>query len=348
MTRERKVLVTGGGGFLGGAIVRMLVELQEPVRSFSRAHYPALDQLGVEQIQGDLADAEAVDRACKGVEAVFHVAAKPGIWGPYESYFRTNVIGTRHVIASCRNHAVDRLIYTSSPSVVFDGTHMEGVDESVPYPSVYHGHYPKTKAQAEQEVRQAARQGLAAVILRPHLIWGPGDNYLAPGILARADRLRQVGDGTQRVDTIYIDNAAWAHILAEQQLKANPRLSGRVYFISQDEPIALWHMINLILAVGGKPPVSKKISPALAYCAGALCEMIYKLLRIKADPPMTRFVARELATSHWFNIEAAKKDLGYSPVISTEDGLKRLSEWLRTDCPFPDRFIPGAGRRSSA
>lgn len=331
MTRERKVLVTGGGGFLGGAIVRMLVEQQETVRSFSRAHYPALDPLGVEQIKGDLADAEAVDNACKGVEAVFHVAAKPGIWGPYESYFRTNVIGTRNVIAACQKHAVDRLIYTSSPSVVFDGTHMEGVDESVPYPSAYHSHYPKTKAQAEQAVRQAARQGLAALVLRPHLIWGPGDNYLAPGILARAGRLRQVGDGTQRVDTIYIDNAARAHILAEQQLKANPCLSGRVYFISQGEPIALWHMINLILAAGGKPPVSKKISPALAYFAGAFCETIYKMLRIKAEPPMTRFVARELATSHWFNIEAAKKDLGYSPVVSTEEGLKRLSEWLRAN-----------------
>jgi nucleoside-diphosphate-sugar epimerase len=323
----------------------MLVERQEQVRSFSRSFYPALSRLGVEQVQGDLADAQAVGRACRDIEAVFHVAAKPGIWGPYDAYFRTNVTGTRNVIEACQKNGVARLIYTSSPSVVFDGTDMEAVDESVPYPRAWHSHYPRTKALAEQHVRQAAEQGLPAVVLRPHLIWGPGDNYLAPGILARAGRLRQVGSGAQRVDTIYIDNAAWAHVLAEHQLKANPDLSGRVYFISQDEPIALWQMINHILAAGNKPPVTKKISPALAFCAGALCEMVYSLLRIKTDPPMTRFVARELSTSHWFDITAAKKDLGYRPLVSTSEGLSRLSNWLRME---GNRATQAAGRKNSA
>jgi nucleoside-diphosphate-sugar epimerase len=325
---ERKVLVTGGGGFLGGALVRMLIQNHEQVRSFARACYPDLDQLGVEQIQGDMADRQAVDRACNGVEAVFHVAAKPGIWGPYETYFKPNVIGTRNVIAACRQNGVSRLIYTSSPSVVFDGTDMQGVDESAPYPSTFHSHYQKTKAIAEQEVLQAAEHGLPAVVLRPHLIWGPRDKYLVPGILARAGRLRRIGSGEQRVDTIYIDNAAWAHVLAERQLKANPALSGRVYFVSQDDPVNLWHMIDRILAAGSKPPVLKKIHPALAYFSGALCEWLYTILRITSDPPMTRFAARELSTSHWFNIEAAKKDLGYRPIVSTAQGLERLSKWL--------------------
>lgn len=326
---KRVVLVTGGGGFLGGAIVRRLVERGERVRSFSRGDYPELTQLGVEQVRGDLADAAAVARACEGVEAVFHVAARPGVWGPYEDYYRANTEGTHNVIAACQSAGVARLVYTSSPSVVFDGRDMEGADESAPYPDHYEAHYPRTKALAEQAVLAAGRAGLPVIVLRPHLIWGPGDNHLVPRILARAGRLRRVGDGTNKVDTIYIDNAAHAHVLAEEKLRENPSLSGRVYFISQDEPVPLWEMIDRILAAGGLGPVRKTIAPGAARFAGALCEGIYKLLGIKSEPPMTRFVAGELATSHWFDISAAKRDLGYAPIVSTEEGLARLAQWLQ-------------------
>jgi len=328
-TGKRIILVTGGGGFLGSAIVRNLIARGESVRSFSRACYAQLDAWGVEQVQGDLGDLTAVTMACRDVEAVFHVAAKPGVWGSYQDFYRTNVLGTENIIRACRQCGVQRLIYTSSPSVVFDGGNMDGVDESAPYSACFHAHYPRTKASAERKVLAAAAEGLAAIVLRPHLIWGPGDTYLAPRIIARAHRLRQVGDGKNKVDTIYVDNAAHAHVLAEACLKKEPHLSGRIYFISQDQPIALWEMINRILAAGGKPPVTKTVSPAVAYLSGALCEGIYGLLRLRREPPMTRFVARELATSHWFNIQAAKTDLGYSPIVSTEEGFKRLAEWLR-------------------
>jgi nucleoside-diphosphate-sugar epimerase len=324
-------LVTGGGGFLGGAIVRMLVEQGHRVRSFSRGRYAHLTDLGVEQVQGDLCDPDAVNQACSDVESVFHVAARPGVWGKFEDFYRPNVIGTRNVILACRASQVQRLIYTSSPSVVFGGASLEGVDESVPYPSTFHAPYPQTKAMAEQLVLEAAADGFCALALRPHLIWGPGDNHLVPRILARARRLRQVGDGSNKVDTIYIDNAAHAHLLAESSLKRSPHLSGRTYFISQDDPIPLWAMVNHILAAGGKPPIQKTISPTLAYWIGAALETIYRILSIKAEPPMTRFVARELATAHWFNIEAAKRDLGYKPLVSTREGLKRLSDWLKSD-----------------
>ncbi len=322
-------LVTGGGGFLGGAIVRLLVSQGERVRSFSRGCYSELEALGVEQIQGDLCNQDAVTAACRDVETVFHVAAKPGVWGSYNSFYQPNVVGTENIIHGCLSCGVQRLIYTSSPSVVFDGTDMEGIDETAPYPASFHAPYPQTKAIAEQKVLAAANMGLPTVALRPHLIWGPGDNHLVPRIIQRAHRLRQVGDGSNLVDTVYVDNAAWAHVLAEKALSANPGITGRVYFISQGEPIPLWEMINLILAAGGKPPISRSISPGAALLAGTVLEFIFKLFRLKGEPPMTRFVARELATAHWFNIQAAKTDLGYAAKISTQEGLNRLAEWLK-------------------
>ena len=324
-----KVLVTGGGGFLGGAIVKQLVDRGKDVRSFSRNFYPELAQLGVEQIQGDIVDKTAVEQACKGVKLVFHVAAKPGVWGNYADYYPTNVMGTQHVIDACKKHGVLRLIFTSSPSVVFDGTDMEGVDESVPYPEKFHAHYPKTKAMAEQLVIKAAGKDLMTITLRPHLIWGPKDNHLVPRIIERAGRLVRVGSGKNLVDTIYIDNAAEAHVLAADRLKENPGLSGKVYFISQDDPVPLWDLVNDILKTAGHPPVKRAIPRKIAWLMGALFEVVFKIFRIRGEPQMTRFLADELATAHWFDIRAARKDLGYAPTISIKEGLSRLEQWLQ-------------------
>jgi len=324
-----KFLVTGGGGFLGGAIVRQLVDRGDAIRSFSRNFYPELAQMGVQQIQGDIADKTAVEQACKGIELVFHVAAKPGVWGDYADYYPTNVIGTQHVIDACKKQGVLRLVYTSSPSVVFDGTDMEGVDESAPYPEKFHAPYPKTKAMAEQLVIKAADKDLMTITLRPHLIWGPKDNHLVPRIIERARRLVRVGSGKNRVDTIYIDNAAQAHVLAADRLKENPELSGKVYFISQDDPVPLWDLVDDILKAAGLPPVKRAIPRKMAWLTGALLEFVYKMFRIRGEPQMTRFLADELATAHWFDIRAARKDLGYTPTISIKEGLSRLKQWLQ-------------------
>jgi nucleoside-diphosphate-sugar epimerase len=331
----KKVLVTGGGGFLGQAIVRQLLAKRHRVSSFSRNTYPELKSLGVIQHTGDIADASALKKAADGKDVVFHVAAKAGVWGTFEAYHRANVIGTQNAIAACRTCRVETLVYTSSPSVVFDGTDMEGVDESVPYPAHYHAPYPQTKALAEQAVLAAADNELRTVSLRPHLIWGPEDNHLVPRILARAESLRQVGNGNNKVDTIYIDNAAHAHVLAMEALEANPAtISGKTYFISDDDPIGLWEMVNRILAAGGKPPVKKKISPVAAYRIGSLLEWVYRTFGLAGEPRMTRFVARELATSHWFDISAAKRDLGYTAKISIDEGMQKLKVWLsRSDFP---------------
>ncbi len=329
MTSKRTVLVTGGGGFLGSAIVRLLISRGETVRSLSRGRYPELERMGVEHICADLADLQAVRRACQGVEAVFHVAAKFGTWGRYEAYYQANTQATLNLLSVCREVGVSRLIYTSSPSVVFDGRDMRGVDESAPYPARFEGPYAQTKALGEQAVLQAAREGLPAIALRPHLIWGPGGVHLIDRIISRAKRLRIVGDGTNKVDTIYVDNAAWAHILAEDGLNRNPALSGRTYFVSQDQPMAFAQMLNDILAAGGLPPITRKVSPTLARLAALFCEGIYKTLGIESEPPITRFQVDAMATDHWFDISAIKRDLGYKPVVSTEEGLKRLALWLR-------------------
>jgi nucleoside-diphosphate-sugar epimerase len=329
-SEPQKVLVTGGGGFLGGSIVRLLVKRGDRVRSFSRKYYPELTSIGVEQFQGDIRDKNAVEQACKGINLVFHVAAKPAVWGDYSDFYRTNVIGTENVINGCSKHNISRLIYTSSPSVIFDGSHMEGVDESAPYPDRFQAYYPKTKAIAEQRVLKATNNDLLTIILRPHLIWGPRDNHLVPRIIERAAQLVKIGHGTNLVDTTYIDNAAEAHVLAADMLGKNNKLSGNLYFISQGEPVPVWDMINAILKAAGLEPVRRSVPRWVAWLIGALLEFTYKTFHIKGEPKMTRFVANELATAHWFDISAARKDLGYVPRISLEEGLKRLQNWLRS------------------
>jgi nucleoside-diphosphate-sugar epimerase len=326
-----KALVTGGGGFLGSAIVRQLLARGDQAVSFSRGEYPELAELGVEQRRGDLSDLEAVLEAARGCDVVFHVAAKAGIWGDFEEYYRANVTGTENVIEACRRLGIERLVYTGSPSVVFDGSDVEGGDESLPYPAHFEAHYPHTKALAEQAVLAANTPELATVSLRPHLIWGPGDNHLVPRIVAkaRAGALKRIGNRPCLVDTVYVENAAEAHLNAADRLQPGSAPAGKAYFISNGEPIPLWEMVNRILAAAGLPPVTRRVSPGLAYGAGVVCETIWKLLHLSGEPPMTRFVAKELATAHWFDISAARADLGYHPRVSIEEGLKLLQESLR-------------------
>lgn len=326
-------LVTGGGGFVGRALVNQLLDRGDRVRSLCRGEYPHLAESGVEVWRGDLADAQAVQDACAGCDLVFHVAAKAGIWGDYGGYHQANVVGTQNVLTACRRLGVSRLVYTSSPSVVFDGTPMAGVDESVPYPTRHHSHYGATKALAEQAVLSANDMHLRTLALRPHLIWGPHDNHIVPRLLrqARAGTLRRVGDGTNIVDTTYVDDAARAHLLAADALEDNPRAAGRAFFISQGEPTPLWELIDRILAAAGCPPVTRAVPTRVAWAAGAVLEAIYAGLRLSGEPRMTRFVAQELATSHWFDISAARRELRYTPTISIAEGLRRLANWLQNE-----------------
>jgi 2-alkyl-3-oxoalkanoate reductase len=326
-----KALVTGGGGFLGGAVVRLLQQRGEAVRSLTRSAYPWLDELGVEQSLGDLADPEAVERAVIGCDIVFHTAAKAGVWGRYSDFFNTNVTGTENVIAACKKHGIRKLVYTSTPSVVHGGGDIEGGNESLPYPTHFDAYYPATKATAEKAVLAANGPGFATVALRPHLIWGPSDPHLIPRLLtrARSGKLRRIGSRPVKVDATYIDNAADAHILAGDRLNAGSPVAGKVYFISNGEPVELWPFIDRILAAAGLPPLTRTVPAWQARLAGRVLEGLYWLFRLPGEPPMTRFVANQMSTAHWYDISAAKRDLGYEPKISVEEGLQRIAESLR-------------------
>ena len=327
-----RVLVTGCGGFLGSEIVRQLLDRGDEVVGISRRKYPELADRGMRAIRGDLTDRNFVLRSVRGVDAVVHTAAVAGVWGPADHYFRNNQLATEHVIAACQAAKIGSLVFTSSPSVTFSGQHQRGVDESEPYPDQWLCHYPRTKAMAEQAVLAADQEGgLRTVALRPHLIWGEDDRHLLPRIVdrSRSGRLRIVGDGTNRVDTVHVINAAAAHLDAIEALQATgdgggDQAAGRAYFIAQEEPVNCWDWIGEICQIAGVDAPKKKISFPAAYRLGHLMEWAYRGTGRTSEPPMTRFVAAQLAKDHYFDISAAKQRLGYRVRISMEEGLDRL------------------------
>ena len=333
-------LVTGGTGFLGRRLVERLLAAGRRVTVVGRTPAPDLESLGVRFVQASLDDAAAMRVACVGIETVFHVAAKVGVWGRYDDYFRTNVLGTRALLEGCRTQGVKHFIYTSTPSVVYNGGDLRNADESLPLTTDCPSPYPLTKALAEREVLAANSSGLCTIALRPHLIWGVGDPHLVPRLLerARAGRLRIVGGGRNRVDMVHVENAVDAQILAESALKKCHVLrdtpsgripAGRAYFITNGEPVMLWDWINALLNGLGEPPVTKHLSLGGASTLGAVCEALWRVLPLNTEPPMTRFIASELAKDHWFNLSAARRDLGYAPRISMAAGTAELIAHLR-------------------
>lgn len=325
-------LVTGGSGFLGRYIVEKLLERGDRVRTLCRRHNGHLQKIGAEQFVGDIRERDTLASACADVEVVYHVAAVAGIWGPWGYYHSINTQGTENLIAACRRTGVGKLIYTSSPSVTFNGSPQEGVDEAAPYAERWLCHYPHTKALAEKMVLKANDQrGLLTCSLRPHLIWGPHDRHLIPRVLDRARRgqLRRVGDGNNLIDMVYVGNAADAHLQAADALCPHSPVAGQAYFISQGEPVNCWDWINDVVRLAELPEVNKSISFKTAWRLGATLETIHRTLRLKAEPRMTRFLAAQLGHSHYFNINRAKLDFGYSAQISTREGMKLLEKAIQ-------------------
>ncbi len=352
----RHTLITGGTGFLGRRLVERLLAEGRSVAVLGRTPAPDLEARGVRFLRASLDDAGAVAAACENVETIFHVAAKVGVWGRHDDFFRINVLGTRALLAGARAHGVEYFVHTSTPSVVYNGRALSGADESLPLTTDCPSPYPLTKAIAEREVLAANSATLRTVALRPHLIWGVGDPHLVPRVLARAraGRLRIVGDGKNKVDMVHVENAVDAHLLAEAALKkclalrdtgsgagllsagsdsvggmSTSAAAGRAYFITNGEPVVLWDWINQLLTALGEPPVTRHISLPAASAIGALCETLWRALPLKGEPPMTRFIAAELAKDHWFDLTAARRDLGYTPRISMAEGTAALIAALK-------------------
>lgn len=353
------VLVTGGTGFLGRRLVERLLAHGRQVTVLGRTPAPDLERRGVRFIRAALEDSGAVAAACAGMETVFHVAAKVGVWGRYQDFFGANVLGTRALLEGCRAQGVGKFVHTSTPSVVYNGRDLAGVDETLPLTRKCPSPYPLTKAIAEREVVAANSATLRTIALRPHLIWGAGDPHLVPRVLARAraGRLRIIGDGRNRVDLVHIENAVDAHLLAEQALArchslddngtpatpagglrkaacaehspARSGAEGRAFFITNGEPVALWEWINELLRALGEAPVTKRISLGAASALGAACELAWGILPVRGEPPMTRFIAAELARDHWFDPGAARRELGYAPRVSMAAGMAELVASLK-------------------
>lgn len=327
-----RILVTGGGGFLGSAICARLRVQGHEVIAYQRRKASHLVALGVYNICGDLANLEQLKRDSRGCDAVIHTAGKAGVWGSYKDYFQVNVSGTENVISACRANGIRHLIYTSSPSVVHGGGDIEGGDESLPYAKRFSSPYPATKALGEQLVLAANGDDLRTVALRPHLIWGPGDPHLLPRLMDKASGGSLSLPGCEKlIDTIYIENAALAHLLALQAIQEKGPACGKTYFISNDEPLPQAEIISKMLSAAGMETEIKSVPPWLAKTAGTILQTAWKILRLKSEPPITKWSAEQLSTAHWYDISAAKQDLGYQPEISIQQGLELLTKYCRSD-----------------
>ena len=324
------ILVTGGGGFIGMALIRRLISLGHKVTSFSRREYPLHWALGIKSIQGDITNHTHVEEACKGKDLIFHIAARVGISGSYDEFYSTNVTGTETLINECLKAEVSGLVFTSTSSVVFDGSNQEGIDEVYPYPSKQISHYASTKAIAEKLILDANSESLKTIALRPYLVWGPYDTHLIPGILRRAatGRLRMIDHNEYRIDTTYIDNLIDAQILAADAIESKSEACGEAIFITNGEPVWVWEFINSVLQMAGYKPVQKRISERRAFTIARSAEFWNKVFRIKKEPFLTYSTVKELCTHHWFDISKARQMLGYSPGVSHAEGLKILGEYL--------------------
>jgi nucleoside-diphosphate-sugar epimerase len=322
-----KILVTGGGGFLGTSVCRQLAARGHRVIAFQRRPANHLERAEISSIEGDISDPGQVLAAAAGCSAVIHTAGKAGVWGKTEDYRRVNVDGTNNVIRACLEHGIPHLVHTSSPSIVHTGGDIGGGDESLPIATHFSAPYPETKAEAEKNIMAASGDHLRTTALRPHLIWGPGDPHILPRLATKAKGGTLALPGPDKIiDTIFVENAAQAHVQALEELVGQGRCAGKAYFVTNNEPLPQGEIITRLLAAIGMEVKIRAVPVGLAKTAGALCEFAWRTLGLKSEPPVTRFSVEQLATSHWFDTRAASEDFAYQPLISIEQGLAILGK----------------------
>jgi nucleoside-diphosphate-sugar epimerase len=330
-----RALVTGGGGFLGQRIVELLLERGDSVSILNRRPYPKLVEKGVTGFQGNITNLESVLQATEQVDVVFHAAANAGYWGPRKSYWSVNVDGTRAVLDACEQNGVKKLIYTSTPSVIgYDGD-VHDAPQNTPYGTRHLSYYGESKTAAEKMVLAANSHHVATVALRPHLIFGPGDPHILPRLIkrARAKRLFVVGNGQNRVDLTYVDNAAYAHLDAlDALIDHKAQCAGKAYFISNDDPVSLWPWIKTLLSNLGHSTPTRQIAFRTAYRLGHIMEGAWRWGRLPSEPMMTRFLASALSQSHYYDMGPAKRDLGYRVRVPMAEATEATVQYFQ-QCP---------------
>jgi nucleoside-diphosphate-sugar epimerase len=321
-----KILVTGATSLLGRAAVDRLVARGDDVAVFQRRS----GSFGLTEHLGDVADRDAVDRAVDGAGAIIHLAARVGVTGPWSEYEAANVVGTRNIVRAAQASAVRRLVYVSSPSVAHHGESLVGAPAGPANPDRARGNYARSKAHGELIVLGSNSPELAAVAIRPHLVWGPGDTQLVGRIVdrARAGRLPTVGSGAALIDTTYVDNAADALIAA---LDRAAGLAGQALVVSNGEPRTVHELVMRILAAAGVDWSPRSVPVPIAKGGGSIAERIWDRTGRTDDPPMTSFLAEQLSTAHWFDQRGTREALGWQPTVSLDEGFDRLAEWFSVE-----------------
>ncbi|EMY34905.1 NAD dependent epimerase/dehydratase family protein [Arthrobacter crystallopoietes BAB-32] len=324
----RNVLVTGASGMLGGAVAALLLEQGHRVRTFQRRPARAAGGPVPEQVPGSLADPEAVARAVDGMDAVIHLAAKVSFTGEWDEFVAVNIDGTRTLLDQARAAGVHDLVFVSSPSVAHFGEAIAGAGAAAADPDRARGHYARSKAAAELLALSADAPGFRVTAVRPHVVWGPGDTQLVERVLerAKAGRLPLLDHGAALIDTTYIDNAAAAIVRALERME---QAHGQALVVTNGEPRPVGELLAGICEAGGVKPPAWRVPGRVARGAGAVLERAWLAAGrrglVQDEPPMTRFLAEQLSTAHWFDQRRTREVLDWTPSVSIDEGLRRLA-----------------------
>ena len=325
-----RVLVTGASGFLGGAVARGLLDAGYDVTVLQRS----ASGLPCREVRGDITDRQVVDEAVSGVDAVIHLAAKVAVAGDHAEFTRINVAGTSALIEAARAAGARRFVQVSSPSVAHAGSPLVGAGAAPANPMTAHGSYSRTKAESELIALAADAPGFAVVAIRPHLVWGPGDEQLVGRIIARAraGRLFLIDQGIALIDTTVVDNAVSA-LIASVEHAEDQAVHGRAFVVSNGQPRTVAELLTRMARAAGAPEPARSVPFRMAWLAGFVAERAWRHHprgEQAGDPPMTTFLAEQLATAHWFDQRETRRVLGWEPTVGLDEGFHRLAAWYDT------------------
>ena len=321
--------MTGTGSLLLGGVASELLRRGDEVVCLQRRPAAFMGHQNAHEVLADICDADAVALAAKGCDAIIHGAARVGVVGSQKEFYDTNVHGTENILRAAEQQSISRLVFVSTPSVAHTGASLVGAPAGQAEIGRSRSYYAESKAIAERTVLNARNSQLAVVAIRPHLVWGPGDTQLVGRIVERAKsgRLAVVGTGNALVDSTYIDNAISAHIAALDALHIGSACDGKAYVVSNGEPRTVNELMRSMCESAGVPFEPRHLSLTLGIRLGALVERLWPLMQ-SSEPPITRFIAEQLGTAHWFDQRVVHNDLKWAPSVTLDEGFKQLTQWF--------------------